>query len=763
VFETLFQLLFEYRPVVFSQGELRFAAWSGSYLALLTAGLAAVVAIATYRTGGPRVRPRDRMVLAGLRVALIALVAVCLFRPVLVVKAAVPQQNFLAVLLDDSRSMQIADHGSTPRATFVRQEFGAPDRGVLKSLSDKFMVRTFRFSTAASRLDAEDELTFSGHQSRLGAALEGARQELAGLPLAGIVMVSDGADTAQNALGESLLALKSQDVPVFTIGVGRESLARDIQIGRVSTPRVALKGTTLMIDVIISQTGFAGKTITLDVEDEGRIVGSQAVKLPDDGSAATARVRFTVADAGPRVFRFRVAPQDGELVTENNAREAMIEVRDRREKILYFEGEPRSEVGFIRRAVQDDPNLTLVVLQRTADNKFMRVGVDHADELVAGFPKTREELFSYRGLILGSIEAGAFTGDQLKMIAEFVDRRGGGLLMFGGGRSFSEGGYAGTAVAEALPLVLDPSARNPELARLAVKPTRAGAGHSVTQIAATEAASAEKWTFLGSLEPRVTTLNRADAIKPGATVLLSGTDESRRERPVLAFQRYGRGKAFALILQDTWLWQMHASIAVDDLTHEYFWRQLLRSLVDGVPDRVEPQSLTDRVEPGEAITLRADVVDPSFVELNDATVMAHVARPDGSIMDVPMQWSGERSGEYVATVPAVGEGQYEARIEASRGGQPLGTTLAHVRAAPGDAEYFDATMHAATLRRIADETGGKFYTADAVQGLPEDLRYTGRGITTVEERDLWHLPIVFVLLIGLLCGEWAYRRRVGLA
>jgi uncharacterized membrane protein len=763
VFDSLFQLLFEYRPVVFSQGELRFAAWSGSYLAALTALGAAVVAAAAYRTSGGRIATRDRVVLTVLRVALVGVIAVCLFRPVLVVKAAVPQQNFLAVLLDDSRSMQIADHDDGARSTFVKQEFGDPDRGIMKALSDKFMVRTFRFSTAASRVDAEDDLTFTGAQTRLGAALEGARQELAGLPLAGLIVVSDGADTAADALGESLLALKSQGVPVFTVGVGRETLPRDIQIGRVSTPRVALKGTTLMIDVIVSQTGFSGKQITLDVEDEGRIVGSQQVKLPEDGSAATARVRFTVDDAGPRIFRFRVAPQEGELVTQNNVRESMIEVRDRREKILYFEGEPRHEVGFIRKAVHGDPNLTLVLLQRTADNKYLRVNVDNEDHLVAGFPKTREELFSYRGLILGSIEAGAFSGDQLRMIAEFVDRRGGGLLMLGGGRSFSEGGYAGTAVADVMPLSLNPSAREPQLARLTIRPTRAGAAHGITQIAQTEAASAEKWNFLGTLEPKVTTLNAVDAIKPGATILLSGTDESRRERPVLTYQRYGRGKAFALTIQDSWLWQMHAAIAVDDLTHEYFWRQLLRSLVDGVPDAVEPRSLTDRVEPGEAITLRADVVDSDFVELNDATVVAHVARPDGSLTDIPMQWSGERSGEYVATVPAAGEGAYEARIEASRAGKPVGTTVAHIRATAGDAEYFDATMHAATLRRIADETGGRYYPANAIQGLPEDLRYTGRGVTTVEERDLWHMPIVFVLLVGLLCAEWGYRRRVGLS
>jgi uncharacterized membrane protein len=762
VFDSLFQLLFEYRPVVFSQGELRFAAWSGSYVALLLAIAAGIVAVVTYRTAGARLRTRDRLILAGLRVALITLIAVCLFRPVLVVKAAVEQQNFVAVLLDDSRSMQIADLDGAPRSSVVKQEFGAADRGMLKTLSDRFMVRSFRFSTAASRVDVEDELTFSGGQTRLGVALDGARQELAGLPLAGLVVISDGADTAEDALGKSLLALKSQGVPVFTVGVGRETLARDIQIGRVSTPRFALKGTTLMIDVLITQTGFAGQTVTLDVEDDGRIVGSQQVKLPDDGSAATARVRFSVADAGARMFRFRVAPQEGELITENNAREAMIDVRDRREKILYFQGEPRYDVGFILRAVAQDENLQVVLLQRTADNKFYRRNIDGPDELTAGFPKTREELFAYRAVILGSIEAGAFTGDQLQMLAEFVDRRGGGLMMLGGARSFAEGGYAGTAVGDVLPLALDPGARSPQLARLTVKPTRAGAGHGVTQIAETEAKSGERWDFLATLEPKVTTLNAASPSKPGATVLLNGVDEARGERPVLAFQRYGRGKAFAFTLQDSWLWQMHAAIGVEDMTHEYLWRQLLRALVDGVPDVVEPQ-LTERVEPGEAISLRADIVDKGFVELNDATVVAHVTRPDGSVVDVPMQWNGERSGEYVGTVPTIGEGSYEARIEASRGGEALGSTMAHVRAAPGDAEFFDATMHATTLRRIAEETGGRFYTVDAMQGLAEDLRYTGRGVTTVEERDLWHLPIVFLLLVGLMCAEWGYRRAVGLS
>ena len=440
--ESLFRFFFEYRPVIFQQGEFRLVPSSGSYVAALVAVAAVLLTLVTYRSVHRAGRFRDRAVLTGLRLAAIGIVLLCLFRPVLVVKAAVSQQNFLAVLIDDSRSMQIADWGSEPRGAFVKQTFGSPQAPVMKALADRFVLRTFRFSSIPSRLGSAEELKFAGAQTRLAAALNGVRQELAGLPLAGMVLVSDGADTTDASLTEALLGMKAASVPVFTVGVGRDRLARDVQIDRVSTPRTALKGTSLVIDAVVTQTGYAGQTVSIDVEDEGRIVGSQPVKLPADGEPAAVRVRFIASDAGPRLFRFRIAQQPGELVTQNNVREALIEISDRRERILYYEGEPRAEMKFINRAVADDKNLEVVTLQRTADNKYLRLNVDNADQLVSGFPKTREELFAYRGLILGSIEAGAFSGDQLRMIGEFVERRGGGLLMLGGSRAFAEGGYA---------------------------------------------------------------------------------------------------------------------------------------------------------------------------------------------------------------------------------------------------------------------------------------------------------------------------------
>lgn len=759
--DSVFQLLFKYRPIIFQEGEFRLVPTAGSYVAAGLVVAAVVVTVLTYRAARARAQTgRHRVILISLRVATLALMLFCLFRPVLVVRAAVSQQNFLGVLVDDSRSMQIEDVEGAERAAFVRSQF-SPDSPVMEALAGRYLLRTFGFSSSARRVEGTAELAFDGSQTRLGAALDNARQELAGLPLAGLVLVSDGADTTDASLTDALLALKAADVPVFTVGVGEEHLSRDIQIGRVSAPRAALKGTSILVDAVVMHTGFPGETVMLDVEDQGRIVGSQPVTLPAGGEPAPVRVRFTASEAGARVFRFRVSPRAGEMVTQNNARDVLIDVRDRKEQILYYEGEPRFEYKFIRRAVADDPNLQVVGLQRTADNKYYRQDLDHPDQLVAGFPKTREELFAYRALVLGSVEAGAFTGDQLRMIADFVEKRGGGLLMLGGPRAFAEGSYAGTPVAEVLPVVLDRPGRQLDsqpVMRLKVQPTRAGAAHAVTQLGESEAASAAIWEKL----PGVTSVNELTAVKPGATVLLQGADERRRDQIVLAFQRYGRGKAIAFPVQDSWQWQMHADIPVEDMTHENYWRQLLRWLVDGVPDHVEAHVSADRVEAGETATVTADVVDPTFVEINDARVVAHVDGPDGPV-EVPLQWTGERSGQYRGSFTAPAAGFYTVKVEATRGGQALGTGVTHLRAAPGENEYFDAGMNAARLRRIAEETGGRFYTASNVSALPEEVRYSGRGVTTTEERELWHMPILLGLILLLMCGEWAYRRAVGMA
>src|SRR5436305_11367948 len=138
---------------------------------------------------------------------------------------------------------------------------------------------------------------------------------------------------------------------------------------------------------------------------------------------------------------------------------------------------------FVRRGVEEDKNIQVTILLRTAENKYWRGDVSNPDELIAGFPKTREELFSYRAIILGSVEAASFSPEQLRMIADFVSKRGGGLLMLGGRRAVAEGGWGGTPVGEVLPVVLDNANAKYFSELFQAKPTPAGATFPVLQIA----------------------------------------------------------------------------------------------------------------------------------------------------------------------------------------------------------------------------------------------------------------------------------------
>jgi uncharacterized membrane protein len=771
--EGLFQFLFKYRPAVFANGDFAFGAPSSVIILLLAAAAIGVPAVLSYGTVRGKSTRRDRWVLGALRVASLLVLVVCLFRPMLLLSAAVPQRNYVGVLIDDSRSMQIADRDGVARRDWVAHAFGGPDSAILKALRQKFIVRLFRFSSSAERVEGVKDLSFSAPETHVGTAIEQGRQELESVPLSGLVLLSDGADNSRAPIADQLLSLRARSVPVFAVGLGAEKFQKDIEIRRVEASRSVVRGSALVADLLIRQHGFGGKRVPLVIEDDGRIISRDSITLPPDGDVAPVRVRVTMRDAGPRTLRFGVPVQAGEQVTQNNEQRALVDVRDRREKILYIEGEPRYEVRFIRAAIAADSNLQLVVLQRTAENKFLRLDVDSPDELAGGFPKSRAELFQYRGIILGSMEASFFTRDQLAMLADFVNVRGGGLLFIGGRRAFAEGGYAGTPLADVMPVVVSGDAVPDSLtffADLKAVITPAGASHAVAQVAGTDAKSAERWKTL----PAVTTVNRIREVKPGAVVLINGeqTDEGRAgepgenlhkyKQPVLVYQRYGRGLAVALPIQDSFLWQMGAEVPVGDPTFMTFWRQLLRWLTSDVPGRVNASLPTDQINLRNAVAIRATVADSGYVARNDAKVVAHISSDGDAGRDLALDWAVDRDGEYRATFTPDHPGVYTVRVEATTpNGGTVGDTT-YVRVADLNSEFYDAEMRAPLLQRIARETGGRFYTPATASTLADDVAMSKHGVTVVNQMDLWDMPAVLFLLVALVSAEWAYRKARGL-
>jgi hypothetical protein len=759
--EAVFTFLFKYPPRVFQRGELLFTPVIPR-LALI-AGLAAAVLLAWLAARGLKgTRPVDRVVIGAMRIAVFAVLAGCLLRPALALTSAVPQRNVLAIALDDSRSMRIRDV-DTARRVAVEQRVFADSAALVKRLSDKFALRFFRFSADASPIPGVSALTASGARTDLATMFASVRQELADVPVAGVVVVSDGADNSASDLSAALVGLRIKQIPVYTVGVGRERFARDVSLDRFDLPATTLKGSGVLATATIGARGVSGDSVTVTTEADGHIVATQGLRLPAGREVIDVPVRVPPLDVGTHLISVRVSPLPGEIITENNETQALLRVRPGFERVLYLEGEPRFEFAFLRRAFDGDSAVRLVGLLRSAKGKYLRINVNDSLDLVNGFPTRRDELFQYRGVILGSIEASFFTADQLRMLADFVDRRGGALIALGGRQALAEGGFGGTALAEVLPFTLENHGRraaDTSMATLRIEPTSSGINHPALQLGATSAANALRWDSL----PPLTSVNHLGDLRAGAETLLVGQQLPRGERvPILAVQRYGRGLAAVLGVQDTWTWKMDPRSPVEDRTFETFWRQLVRWTLDQVPDRLDVAAVPERVGPGEPVTIRARVSDSIYMDVNTAAVTAEVTAPSGAVTSVPLEWTMRDDGTYAGRYVTAEPGTYRFSVLAVSGRDSIRSVGSALLADARGADMEHAELRTALLQRIARETGGKYYPIGDVDRLPDDVLLTRSGITAHESRDLWDMPIVLLLLLALLGAEWGYRRWRGLA
>jgi len=699
---------------------------------------------------------RVKIVLLGLRLGALALLVFCLLQPVVIVPSVIPHRTTVALLVDDSLSMTIPDVDGRSRWEVV-QTLLAPEGSFLRQLASKFRVRVFSLSgeELSSRADAR--------RTDLAAGLERVLESLRGEPVAALILLSDGAHNVKRDLSGVLPQFAARRIPVYTIGVGAAYLEQDVELVRVNVPRSVLKGSSVKADLLLRCGRKLNRQVTLRLLEDERTLQVKEIECAGEGEPQAVSLDFTPSGSGVHRYTFLVDPQPRELIVENNRLDALVNVRDEAARVLYIEGEPRWEYGKIRAAVAEDEQLHLVSVVRTARGKFYRQGVESGDELVKGFPERPEELFRFQGLILGSVEAGFFTREQLEWMEAFVSRRGGGLLMLGGPRAFSAGGYALTPLADVLPVELRRSSdalreEEEEVTAYAPVVTEAGRDHPLTQLKADRMANDRAWRAL----PRVTIPEPFTRAKPGALVLLEGMKTPRGSvRPILlAVHRYGRGLGLAFTASDSWRWQMEVSAA--DLSHETFWRQMLRYLVSLADDPVSVRTEADAYEVGDEVPIRIEVRDELFRPVTSAVVEVDVQTPRGATERVRASPSSESEGEYIRVLRVREPGLYRLRAYVRHGDRTLGEVEAHVIARAPDREYRQVEQNVELLKWLARETGGRYHSiSDAAALLPE-LEYSAGEHSVLVTQELWDMPIIFLLLVGLLSLEWALRRRQGL-
>ncbi len=759
---ALFEFLFKYRPLIFERGTFALRPLWPFYVTLLLIVCAVAGAYLIYRRAKELLPSSWLYLFTGLRVAALSLLILLFLQPVLRVRSVIPQKNFVAVAYDLSKSMEIRDGGGGQSRLEVMSHLLRPsDNPLLADLQAKFKVRFFRFSGTAERSEGFGDLPRHGSITNLERTLNQIAGELATAPIAGVVLLTDGADNRSKNLDQTAAQFRARNIPVYTIGIGSADFSRDAEILRVTAPKRVLKDTTIEAEVSVRSTGYAGRRAKLLVLDQDRLLQNQEITLGNDGEVKTYRVDFSSQSAGPRVFRFRLEPFPDEIVPENNEQNILVRVEDAQPQILYVEGEPRWEYAFLRRATQQDKNLQVVTLLRQADGKFLRQGVESPSVLQKGFPADRSELFRYKAIILGSVEASFFTFDQLRMISDFVSRRGGGFLMLGGRNSFGQGGYSNTPIEDLLPVSLGRNAgavSEFQDLEYKVRLTSYGWQHPITRLSPSEDLNRKRWDSA----PTLVGFNPVGGLKPGATLLAQGSapDNGGQNPIILAFQRFGRGKSVAMTSASTWRWKM--GLDHTDNFHELFWKQMLRWLVSDVPDPVAVSAEKHSYSLDDTVVIHAEAADSSFIPVNNAQITARIKAPSGEITSAPLIWDVDKDGSYSGTFKPQEEGIYEVSAEALQGDKPLGTGTTNFRIAESAEEFHNAALNTALLKRLAEETGGRYYSPAASRTLAEDISYIDKGSSRIEEKDLWDMPLFFILLAGLVCTEWTLRKRKGL-
>lgn len=722
----------------------------------------------------PPVEPKRRRILTLLRVGTILLLLVVMLRPTIVRVEEVPQAATLVVLADRSRSMTVPDAsgGDETRYAAMRETLDTSAEPMAK-LAERFEVQSFSFADSlddvemeAGRLKLPEKA--EGPETAIGHAISEITRREAGKRLLGVILLSDGAQRAYPPLDTApqtaATRLKHLGCPLFTVPFGQAhglGQAKDVAVVDLLTNEYVFVKNRLPVDAKVRVNGYTNRDITVRLLFESvsdnpsgngkmQVVDQKVIRATRPDELVPVQLGYAPETPGQFKVTVDVPDQAGELVTTNNSQSTFVTVLAGGLNVLYLEGSPpRIDTRFLRSALDASPDIEVDYLSLS---KLSRPG-----ELLDRFKPGR-----YNVYILGNVDSTAFSEEEMKALADAV-QRGSGLILLGGFQSFGAGGYADTPLAEVSPIMMnrlerqEPGATIREDLHLPgpieMLPTDIGNRHFIMTLSGDRAANRRLWQDLPPLE----VANKFERLKPSAVVLA----EDPNSRPLLVTQTFGSGRVIAFASHGTWRWAMQGFGNL----HKRYWRQVIlwlsrKDLTEENRVWVTPEQL--RVRPGGQLKFTTGARSPNGDPILDVQIDAELVLPDGSTKPLRTQRTKDhRSG--TLEVPQT-TGDYAIRVRATESsGTLLGTATGRFLVFEEDLELDNPSADINGLESLAAMTDGRMVVAEQLPALlTELLEKTDELVTRTEvRRTLWDNWWILLLITTLLGVEWYLRKRWG--
>ncbi len=723
---------------------------------------------------------RTRLVLASVRGLLLVVLLVLVSGPELRRDNEQTEEDWLVVMVDRSGSMLLPDGGVMGQRVTRDAQLRSllqEESAVLDRLTAEKRVLWLGFDAGAFDIERDAIPSPAGRTTALGDSLRDALDRVAGRPISGVLILSDGRSLDQP--NRSVMrSLDRQRVPVFAVGLGSDEPIGDLAVRSVQAPGVVFAGDVLMAQVELERQGGGigddSEVVLVDL-DTGKILDTRDASFDESGRASLT-MSARVAEAGERRLAVRVSPTNEDLIAENNAVEFAVEMVDRPLRVLYVDGYPRWEHRYLKSLLLRESSVRSSSLLIAAGRRFEQEG----DVELASLPESVEEWAAFDVVVIGDLRPELIGERALSQLREHIADRGAGLIWLGGDGA-TPWAWRGSALEDLLPMSLE------------TERSVSGFDDPVT-MSRTEAAASfgllglELAGEFGAVEPgwpdllsdpatgwsRLWGAQRIDAsaVKPGAVTLATLTPESMYrpngvgadvQWPGVLMMRFGAGTSVYVATDEIWRWRYGRG---EDLS-ERFWVPLIRqmgraSLTRG--DRnllltVTPEDATV----GQGVRVVIELLDQSLIDARPSAIVTEVVAGDGLSMPIVLAPDPDGRGRYFSGVWTPTEsGRFVVRINDPLMGRHESERVVRV-AWPDDESRRPETDHG-LLKNLSETTGGQFLEVSAfaeIEALLPNREVTIAGEPEIE--TLWDKPIsllVFLLLVGF---EWIWRRLVRLA